>query len=222
MPVDNIALRKLLQLLYLPPNKRKSKLRGEIRSQISKEDDPQGGGGGDFHTPFWSDAKLHVARQIDLSKSTAARINDNRTRSRLYPLLEEGFRAWWREETRWRNEQIDYVPDRVKSNLVLTDLGAVIKVENLMTLGVEDAGHMHVYPYFSEEPVLCEEAARIGLWVMNRAFNGAHADLRILDILRSKCFKIIDQKFDGDEEEIVISRYGALLREWEELKAEYP
>lgn len=221
MPIDNIALRKLLKLFFLPANKRKSELRKEIRNQILKDEDPDGGGGGDFHSPFWSDAKLHVFGRADLQQSTLARIEANKGRGRLYPGLTRGFLEWWREETRGRNERIDYDPKQMKANLQLAEIGATIKVENIMTLVFEESGHMHVYPYFSESPVLSADAVRIGLWVIDEAFKGEHVDMRILDVLRGQAFRKADLKFRGDEKDLVLAMYRQMLSEWDALWEEY-
>lgn len=221
MPIDNITLRKLLKLLYLPANKRKGALRTEIRNQLLKDEDPDGGGGGDFHAPFWSDAKLHVFGRGDLQLSTRTRIDANRRRGRLYPALTRGFLDWWREETRWRNERIDYDPKQMKSKLQLAEVGATIKVENIMTLAFEESGHMHVYPYFSESPVLNADAARLGLWVIDEAFKGEHVDMRVLDVLRGQAFRKADLKFRGDERETLLGMYRQMLSEWGALWEEY-
>lgn len=80
---------------------------------------------------------------------------------------------------------------------------------------------MHVYPYFSEDPALNAEATRIGLWVVNEAFKGEHADMRILDVLRGQAFRISEQKFRGDEREHLLGMCMQLLSEWEALRDEY-
>ena len=221
MPIDNIALRKLLKLLYLPANKRRGKLRDEIRSQNQRDADPDAVGGGDFHVPFWSDAKLFVAGKADLLQSTGARVDMNNGRERLYPLLANGFLDWWRQETRSRNERIDFIQIQMKYHLCFAEIGATVKIDNIMTLAFETSGHMHIYPYFSEEPILSDEAAKLGLWAMNEAFSGEHADIRILDVLRGKVFRIADQRFRGDERARMLEMYRTLLSEFEALKVGY-
>jgi len=221
VPIDTIALRKLLKLLYLPPNKRQSAIRTEIRNQIAKEADPDAEGGGDFHIPFWSDAKQHVYGKADLQQRTLARVEANGRRKRLYPELTEGFLEWWQQEKRWRNLPIVYVPTKMKSKLLLEEIGVTIKIDNIMTLAFEGSGHMHVYPYFSESPDLNAEAARIGLWVINEAFKGEHADMRILDVLRGQAFRKSEQKFRGDEREYLLAMCMQLISEWETLWDEY-
>jgi hypothetical protein len=58
-------LGKLLKAFYLPEAPRRSFLRADIRSEIQKESGTDLAGG-DFHLPFWTDAKNHVRGLLDL------------------------------------------------------------------------------------------------------------------------------------------------------------
>jgi hypothetical protein len=97
-----------------------------------------------------------------------------------------------------------------------------VKVENI--LAVKDAaGADHfVYPYFCEEPSLGDEAARLGLWLLQAAFPRLDpTELRILDVIRGTTFSVDRHPLQGDEQQIFLRRYSALLRRWRELKEEY-
>jgi hypothetical protein len=114
MSIEKIHLRKLLQLFYLPANKRKSLLRADIRNDLNKALG-ESTDGGDFHGPFWADAKSHVAGQEDLRTAVKNRIASNKSRTRLYPLLAGGFLNWWDEKRRWRNEPFEFMSESVKA-----------------------------------------------------------------------------------------------------------
>jgi len=103
MSIEKVHLRKLLRLFFLPDSARVSELRKDIRQEIKKAAFP-GGKGGDFHTPFWTDAKNHVAGRLDLAAQVDERIARNDNRVRLYPELSKGFLNWWNEKRRWQNE----------------------------------------------------------------------------------------------------------------------
>ncbi|MBY5519729.1 hypothetical protein [Rhizobium leguminosarum] len=217
MSLETTNLRRLLQLFYLPPNRLQAELRKDIRQEIDKEN-----GGGDFYSPFWADAKDHVARKADLGEQTANRIAANsRTRSRLYPLLMAGFLRWWDEKRRWRNEEFEFLAS-VNARFKIEEIGTVVKVENLIALKVGGEFHRLVYPYFSEDPILSKEAARIGLWLMHQALPAYPLeDLRILDVLRSASFGTIDVPLEGNEPQIFIGHHARVLAAWKKLREEY-
>jgi hypothetical protein len=219
MSLEKITLRRLLQLFYLPPNKLQSELRKDIRLEVKKRNGEDGGQG--FYTPFWADAKNHVARKSNLKERTEARIAANhRTRSRLYPLLTTGFLKWWDEKRRWRNEEFNFLSN-VSAQYHFEQIGTV-KVENLIALHVGDEFDRLVYPYFNEIPVLSEEGARIGLWLMHETLSNYQIeDLRILDIQRSQSFGTIDVPLKGNEREVFTANYSRVLREWKKLWEQY-
>ena len=99
MSIKKINLRKLLQAFGLPENKVTSMLRQDIRNEIAKENGTNSDGG-DFHVPFWADAKDFALSGADLNLSTEARIISNKSRKRLYPKLHNGFMNWWKNKRR--------------------------------------------------------------------------------------------------------------------------
>tara|TARA_R110002072_G_scaffold19156_8_gene71402 strand:- start:1443 stop:2117 length:675 start_codon:yes stop_codon:yes gene_type:complete len=221
MSVDEIHLRKLLQLFDAPANKRQSLLREEIRQEIRRK---QGlnTGGQDFYGPFWADAKKYVSEGTNLNDQTAFRVGRNDKRARLYPLLKTGFLDWWENKRRWRNEPFEFLQMSVNSRFEISELNAVVKVQNLLALGVGSGGTRIIYPYFSEVPSLSADTARIGLWVLKESLpDFAPEDMRILDILRSRSFAISDVPFRGNEREICLRTYRKVLFEWERLSEEY-
>lgn len=221
MSLKRVHLRKLLQIFYLPNAARTSLLRADIRNDLSKE----GGGGssgGDFYVPFWADVKDHVADKGDLKTLTQARINGNARRARLYPKLSSGFLTWWNEKRRWVNEPYKVLQSSIKTQLHIPSNNCVVKIENLLSVEIGDSSLRQIYPYFSENPALPEEGARIGLWVLKTAFpTHTFDEFRILDILRSRSFSPSDPALTGDEESLFIKHYSDVLEEWEKLRADY-
>lgn len=222
MAINNINLRKLLQLFYLPPNKLESKLREDIRNEIKKSDGDQSGGG-DFHSPFWSDAKRHAQGALDLPAQTEIRIASNRrARHRLYPLLTAGFLQWWNEKRRWSNQKFKIIDNSVKGRYQAPNLDATVKIENILALRIDDNSYRLIYPYFSEKPRLQEEGARIGLWVLNSTLEKYQIeDMRILDVLRGQPFSISDHPLQGNEEDLFIMKYHYILERQAILREEY-
>jgi len=221
MSIHKLHLRKLLQLFYLPYGGLTTQLRGNIRNEIAKKQGIETNGG-DFHTPFWSDAKNHVAGRCDLPERTRQRISDNPRRKRLYPQLTDGFLGWWNDKRRWSNEDCEFAPENVKGQHEVIGLNAVVKVENLMALEVGDKTNKLIYPYFSEHPSLCKEAARIGLWLMDETFNKYSAeDIRILDVLRGHSFSVSECPLRGDEKALFKRHYERILKGWKKLREDY-
>ena len=220
MSLENIHLRKLLKLLYLEPNKRRSALRADIREDLRREAG-EDGGGGDFYSAFWADAKEHVFGGPDLRGATEARIAANRRRGNLYPKLRDGFLNWWDDKRRWTNLPLQ--PGRkLKANFKFPGLDATVKVSNILTVvdGVRDE-HV-VYSYFSAEPALTESAARLGLWLMSQAFPDVPIqELRILDIIRGNTFSVDRTPLTGEEELEFRAKYARLIHERDELRKEY-
>lgn len=91
-------------------------------------------------------------------------------------------------------------------------------------LSVRDArGIEHfVYPYFSAEPALNEQSARLGLWLLiNSLHQAPPLEIRILDVIRGRTFSIDRNALLGNEEQIFQERYRTILAEWEALREEY-
>lgn len=220
MSLENIHLRKLLKILYLSPTRRTSALRSDIREDIARD----GGasvGGGDFYGPFWRDAKDHVFGINDLHTSVEQRIQGNPRRANLYPQLRDGFLDWWNINRRWTNEP--FVPaENIKGKYIFSDLGATVKVDNVMSVQDGHNDDHFIYPYFSPEPPLEEEAARLGLWLLEKALPAVPAaELRILDVIRGTNFANERSPPLGNEEEIFTSKYKSALNEWRRLWREY-
>jgi hypothetical protein len=219
--LQKIHLRRLLQLFYAPKNLRTSKLREDIRRDISKAAGEESDGG-DFHTPFWADAKEHVLGHADLRALSIGRIADAKGRARLYPLLTDGFLEWWNDKRRWRNEPLELLPTPPRAQLLLPEIGATVKVENLMGLESGPDFHRLVYPYFAEVPVLPTEAVRLALWCLRETLlQHDISNMRVLDVLRGGSFGTLDVALVGDEREVFVRRYRELLDDWDELRKDY-
>lgn len=219
-----IGLGKLLRTLYAEKSARRGLLREDIRQEIRKANPVSTARkkGGDFYVGFWADARNHVAGKIDLRLATEDRIEAHkRNRERLFPKLRDGFLLWWEEKRRLRNVPFTVIPDNVRARFEVEGLGT-IKVENTLAFTVGDDGHRIVYPYLCENPALSEEAARVGLWIMQQCIEGyAPQDVRLLDVLRGRSFSILETPLLGDEEALFHFKYEALLSEWDELRKEY-
>jgi hypothetical protein len=220
MSIEKVHLRKLLRLFYAAASERRAILGADIYSEQTKKDGDDEEGGGDFHGPFWADAKRHVEGIVDLPTQTKTRIAKNARRRNLYPLLTQGFLAWRNEKRRWRNEDFILIQD-VKGRVAFPELNGLVKVENLLAVRVENRFSRIVCPYFSEEPLLPPIGARLGLWLMSEALpRYPIEDLRILDVLRGKSFGVIDVGIEGDERAQFTAEYARVLEEWRKLKEE--
>lgn len=220
MALNNVHLRKLLKILFLEHNQRRSALRGDIREELAKEAG-ETGSGGDFYAPFWFDAKAHVFGTADLHECVEERIAANGGRANLYPLLRDGFLLWWNERRRWTNEP--FRPGQaLKAHFSFPSLGATVKVDSILSVrDGRDVEHF-VYPYFAPSPALGEEAARLGLWLLSQALPTVEADeFRILDVIRGRTFSLDRHPLQGDEEENFRRRYATALQWREELRREY-
>lgn len=221
MSFRRIHLRKLLVAFGSTEARQVSMLRSDIRSEIAKENG-QSSGGGDFHVPFWSDAKSYVLSGTDLASRTETRVASNKQRKRLYPSLHDGFMDWWNNKKRFNNEKIVPYPTEIKARFTVEDLDATVKVENFLGLSVGGDEKRLIYPYFAEKPALSEQNARLGLWLISKAFPKYQLDdFRILDVLRGKSYSPKDCDWKGNEEATFGLKYGRLLSRWEELRAEY-
>ena len=214
MGLDRVHLRKLLKLFMMKDSLRSTAIRADAR-EVMKRRDEGPTPGGDFHVPFWSDAKAHAAGKIDLAEATAQQVEKNWRRQKLYPRLRDGFLAWWTEKRRWINETISELPKATKSSFGFAEIEGVVKVENLLSLKIGGDRFRYIYPYFAERPALTPEGARLGLWLMSKALPDHDiADMRILDILRGEAFSVDRYPLTGTEEETFKLRYRQILREW--------
>jgi len=114
------------------------------------------------------------------------------------------------------------VPYSVKARLHLEELGATIKVENLLAVKIGDDVNRIIYPYFSEIPVLNEEAARLGLWALGKSLDKFSIDeMRVLDVLRGTSFATDMHPMRGDEDYLFVQKYKQVLAEWLDLRKDY-
>lgn len=224
MSFQVIGLGKLLRAMYADKSARRTMLLSDIRQTLKKEKPVSGKkkGGGDFYVGFWADARNHVSGDVDLRHATDKRIKAHeKNRKRLFPLLRDGFLLWWEEKRRLRNVPFTVIPDSVKARFEVDQVG-VIKVENTLAFTIGDDGHRIVYPYLCEDPVLSDEAARVGLWVMHQCIEGyAPVDMRVLDVFRGRSYSILETPLIGNEEQLLRAGYGSLVSEWDELRKNY-
>lgn len=219
MALELIHLRKLLKILFLDARGARAAVRADIREDRAREAGEESSGG-DFYAPFWADAKDHVFAVSDLHDMVDDRIARNPRRRNLYPRLRDGFLSWWNERRRWTNEP--FRPGQsIKVRFAFPRLGATVKVESI--LSVRDGGGVErfVYPYFAPDPILSENAARLGLWLLTRALpNVPQNSIRILDVIRGQTFSLDRTPLQGDEENDLRRRYAELLRQRDELRDE--
>lgn len=219
MSLENLHLRKLIKLIYLADNQKIGEVRTDIRLEIARELGDISGGG-DFHSPFWSDARDHTLHIQDLNEATRLRIEANPRRQRLYPLLASGFLGWWNKRRRWTNEPFQKI-EAPHARYSIPNLG-IFKVEGLLALRDASSSDHFVYPYFSEHPTLSSEAGRIMLWCLIQAL--PHIDdisLVVLDVLRGQTYTIDRSPLQGNEAEILSLSWKNLLYIRDRLKPEY-
>ncbi|MGE4257682.1 MAG: hypothetical protein AB7E84_21110 [Xanthobacteraceae bacterium] len=221
MSIQKIHLRKLLMLMFASNAQRTSVLRADIRDEVRKARGIKGDGG-DFHVPFWHDAKKHVNGEKDLHISVAERIASHKGRERLYAELRDGFLDWWNHKRRWTNEPSTSEMLSVRGAVEFPNLGATVKVENLLALTIGGSRNRIIYPYFAEEPKLTADMARLGLWAITESVLDYPTDeFRILDVIRGRSYAVSDLAFSGGEEAEFIRLYSALLVSWKRLWEEY-
>jgi hypothetical protein len=220
MSMEKVHLRKLLQVFYASQRERRRILVADIRNDLAKADGADNGG--DFYGPFWADAKNHVAGQSDLREQTASRIQGNKNRARLYPLLTESFLNLWNEKMKWRNEKFETYPISVSAQLPINELNAIVKIENVVAVRIPDGSSRIVYPYFSESPELPIEGARLGLWALKEALSDFRAeDFRIIDVLRRSYFRPLETPLQGNERGLFVQKYDVVLKEWRKIRREF-
>lgn len=221
MSLELVGLGKLLNAMYATPSQRTALLKGDIRSGIKKAEGFGNSKGGDFYGPFWADTKRHVAGELDLRVATATRIESNKRRERLYTMLRDGFLLWWEEKRRLRNVPFSVIHDNIRARYKIDGAG-VVKVENTLSITIGDDGHRIIYPYLCETPPLCDEAARLGLWVMAQCVSGySLKDMRLLDVIKGRSFSTLDTPLIGNEAVLFATKYKGLLAQWRTLQAEY-
>jgi hypothetical protein len=221
MTSKKINLHKLLKLFGLQDRQLTSALRRELYGERKRlESGP--GEGGDFHVPFWSDAKSHVIGKVDLISQTQVRVETSEQRKRLYPRLANGFLDWLEQTKRSTNESVGWREGNVHSHYPIPELELTLKVDNMLALQIGPDRYRLIYPYFTEKPVLIDQWARVGLWAMGEALpNHSLSNMEILDILRGRAFSGGSLFLKGDEEYLFSKRYREILGEWDDLRPEY-
>lgn len=221
MSIQIINLNKLLRLCALRENVLISELRSDLRGERNKQLGIETGGG-HFHHPWWTVAKLHVVGEANLREHLPLFLETNRSRRRLYPLLTDAFLKWFDELRRSTNARLTLIEERVHNHYPVPGLDLTVKVDNLLGLRIGGDAHRVIYPYFSEDPPLSEKWARVGLWLMHDALVGFQiARMEILDVLRSRSFKGDSLALKGDEEAIFKQKYLKMLELWRELRPDY-
>ena len=179
-------------------------------------------GGGDFHGPFWADAKKHARGEGDLTEMTNARIAENGRRERLYIALLQGFLDWWTTKRRWSNQPFETEQIFLSSNFGIPEIDVRLSVKGAMALAIGDSERKIVYPYFAEDPLLDDKWGRVALALLHNSFaEEALNDLRVLDVIRSRSFAGDQIALKGDEVGLFTQRYEFIRLEYERLKLEY-
>ncbi len=217
MSINIIHLNKLLRLMYMPNNVLILELRKDIRTEI-KKNSGQSTGGGDFYQPMWHDIKRHVLGEIDLTEATEARVAANQNRKNLYPRLAAGFLKLW---LRGGNQQVAVLEKSPKGRYDAIQGELTIKVESVMGISI-DGNERLGYPYWFPDPALSEEAARVGLWAMERALGEENKEnMRIFDIVRSEFYSLQNLPLKGNEEKVLLDNFHRISKLREKLRAEY-
>jgi len=196
-------------------------LRKDIR-QVIRKDEGQSGGGPDFHSPFWADAKDFVFRDANLGEATEDRIERNHNRERLYRLLQGGFLRWWAPFRAQRNEPIRPYQEELRGACLLPGANVEIKIQNLLSISAGTSYHRFIYPYFTEEPGLTTHSAEFALATLRAAFPDDDPDcFMVLDVLRGRGFSFEHTNVPDGAIEQFDARYQQILRRWELLRGEY-
>ncbi len=205
MGIDLLHLRRLLQLLYASERQLPALLKADIRAEIAKADG-LASSGGDFYGPFWYDVREHVFERGDLRSLALERIAKSKSRERLYPVLTNGFLRWWETQRRLTNAPFEQVASPTKI-LKINDILSV-KIEDILSIRDGLGVDRHIYPYFYESPSLKNEAGRIGLRILQRAFPALSLEnFRLLDIPRGRVFAPDRSFLEGDEDIILQRRF---------------
>ncbi len=222
MSLSSISLKKLLQLCGAGESQLVSEVRSDIRLEIRKQQG-ETSGGGDFHPPFWKDAKDFVFKSSDLHEATDQRIVADNNKKRLYPELRNGFLSWWDKERMATNEKIGALENKIHNHYSVPHFDLILKVDNLLGLRVGDEISKVVYPYFPEVPALTPKWARVGLWLMEQALSEfSITEMKILDVIRGQDYSQKTHPLIGNEQETFDVRYSEILELWNDLKKEYP
>lgn len=221
MSIEKIGLYKLLKILSAKEALQISLVRSDLREERDKllgnPSDPR-----DFYSPFWADAKAHVAGKCDLRIATQARIEDSDRRANLYPRLRDGFLEWLELERRSTNYDLVPAEQNFHTRFEFPDLHLLLKIDNVMGVKRYPSDIRLVYPYFCKEHALPQKWGRVGLWLMSKGFSQFDiSEMEILDVMRGRSFsgKII--ALQGDEETIFTRNFLELRDMWLRLRPDY-
>lgn len=218
--VDSIQLRKFVKLVQMEKDDRVRDYRKSIFAKLRRERDKAEGkkvsGGGGFYDLFWADAKAHVLNNIDLITATEARIQADDKKSRLFPILLNGFSTWWNERRRWTNSPFREAPQLTASN-VFREVQTNLKIENFLSVTDAVGDIYNVYPYWFEKPIMRDEHATLAFKCIEKAFPNVELDtFRILDVCRGVTFRVNRQAIDEFDESIIHRQLMKFKEEYDE------
>lgn len=224
MAMDRLSLCRCLEAMQMPLVRRQKLIERDARRAAIKEKLKLSCTGQDFYGAFWSDAKKSAVNDdFDLRVATIERVARNRSRRNLYPRLLAGFEAGWTRLEELATfvgnlEPVGGIVARLKGR----DENDVVDIGNL--LAVKDrADRLHlVAPYFSKTTPLGQRHARIGIGTMSKEFARlTPSTVAILDVVRGQLFANDEVALDGSEEDVLLDRYDAMMREWRVQKRYY-
>ena len=219
MSLHEARLSKIIKIAYGDAKLYRREVFDDVSACIRKEQNPEGGsgGGGDFHGVLWAAFKECIFEQDveGFDQMVAALISGNSRRKRLFPPLAEGLKVWGLLKRRWMNEDIKRIKNPV-GTVTLKGHDIAFKVDNILALEIVGKGNRYIYPYFSEEPALDDEAARVALWQLHRALPHLDVDeIRILDVMRGRSYSTADVPLVGDEHEIFARQVAEIFQLWD-------
>lgn len=223
MGIYNLELRKLLQLFYGSGSERRALLRAIIRNEIKAARGISTSNGGDFHVPFWHDARQHVEGKADLEESTQLRIAADAKKARLYRILTDNFLFLLRDRLRWSNQPLQISTSTLSSRFPVPNVsGAIVRLTNGLHARIGDDIESYIYPYFSEHPSMDDEGGRLGLWAMSMGTNQFEFDqMHLVDLIGRRIFSGVNVRLAGDEETIFVNRYRSVIDQYARLREYY-
>jgi hypothetical protein len=221
MTIEKIGLSKLLKILGAQDALKISLVRSDLREERDKylgiDSDPR-----DFYSPFWADAKAHVAGKCDLRIATQTRIEDNDRRANLYPRLRDGFLEWLELERRSTNYDLVPAEQNFHTRFEFPELHLLLKIDNVMGIRREPGEVRLIYPYFCKEHALTLKWGRVGLWLMSKGFSQFDiSEMEILDVMRGRSFSGNTTSLRGIEERTFTESFRELRNNWLRLRTEY-
>lgn len=219
MSLHTARLSKILKIAYADDRLSRKDIFDDVSEYIRKENNPEkaSSGGGDFHGVLWAAFKdcIFEYDPDSFDQIVKALIDANSRRKRLFPPLAQGLKSWGLEKQRWMNEEIK----RIKSptgTITVDGLDIALKVNNILALEIVGKGNRYIYPYFSEEPTVTKEAARVALWQLHQTLPDLDInEIRILDVMRGKSYSVADVPFVGDEQTLFEHHIKSIMQRWD-------